>query len=76
MPIEASELWSKSRYREMHTAHLHSEHMIEEINGVIVRRVSSPTAADTYHATHGYMGAVRKAQTFIYDKNLGACQCH
>ena len=71
MPIEASELWSKSRYREMHTAHLHSEHMIEEINGVIVRRVSSPTAADTYHATHGYMGAVRKAQTFIYDKNLG-----
>lgn len=71
MPIEAAEMWSKAKYREMHAAHLHSEQMIQEINGVIVRRVSSPTAADTYHTTHGYMGAVRKAQTFIYDKDSG-----
>lgn len=74
MPIEASELWSKSRFREFHAAHLHSEQMIEEINGVIVRRMSSPTAADTYHTTYGYLGAVRKAQTFIYDKKRGLKQ--
>lgn len=74
MPIEASELWSKSKFREFHAAHLHSEQMIEEINGVIVRRISSPTAADTYHTTYGYLGAVRKAQVFIYDKEKGLKQ--
>ena len=71
MPIEAKELWGKASYREMHAAHLHSEQMIEEINGVIVRRIASPTGTDTYHSEHGFIGAVRKAQTFIYDKGLG-----
>jgi hypothetical protein len=74
MPLEANDLWSKSKFREFHTAHLHSEQMIQEINGVIVRRVSSPTAADTYHTTHGFIGAVRKAQTFLYDKEQGLTQ--
>ena len=71
MPIEAAELWSKSKWREMHTAHLHSEHAIQELNGVIVRRVSSPTATDQWHTDSGYVGSVRKAQTFIYDKEWG-----
>jgi hypothetical protein len=71
MPIEASHLWGQAKYREMHTAHLHSEHMIQEINGVIVRRISSPTALDTWHTQSGYMGAVRKAQVFLYDKERG-----
>lgn len=74
MPIECPELWAKSKYREFHTAHLHSEQMIQEINGVIVRRVSSPTAADTWHTTSGYIGSVRKAQTFVYDKTRGLMQ--
>lgn len=71
MPIEARSLWGQALYHEMHTAHLHSEHMIQEINGVIVRRISSPTALDTYHTTYGYLGAVRKAQTFLYHKERG-----
>jgi hypothetical protein len=74
MPLEAAEFWSKSLYREMHTAHLHSEQMIQEINGVIVRRISSPTALDTWHTQSGYMGAVRKAQVFVYDKERGLMQ--
>lgn len=71
MPIEVPELWSKSKTREFHTAHLHSEQMIQEINGVIVRRISSPTAADTWHTENGFIGAVRKTQTFVYDKQRG-----
>lgn len=71
MPIEVPELWGKSIFREFHAAHLHSEQMIQEINGVIVRRVSAPTAADTYHVQHGYLGAVRKVQTFIWDRERG-----
>lgn len=74
VPIEAPELWGQSRFREFHAAHLHSEQMIQEINGVIVRRISAPTAADTYHTTSGYLGAVRKAQSFLYDKERGLMQ--
>lgn len=74
MPLEAPELWGKSLFREMHTKHLHSEQMICEINGVIVRRISSPTALDTWHIESGYLGAARKAQTFLYDKERGLMQ--
>ena len=74
MPIEAKALWGQADYHEMHAAHLHSEQMIQEINGVIVRRISSPAPADRYHVEHGYLGAVRKAQTFIYDKTRGLVQ--
>lgn len=74
MPIEAKELWGQASYHEMHTAHLHSEQMIQEINGVIVRRISSPTALDSWHTKNGYVGAVRKAQTFLYDKARGLVQ--
>jgi len=71
MPIEAAAMWAQARYREFHVAHLHSEHLIQEINGVAVRRISSPTAADTWHTASGYLGAVRKAQTFVYDRERG-----
>lgn len=74
MPIEASSLWGQAKFREMHAAHLHSEQMIQEINGVIVRRISSPTASDTWHTEHGYIGAVRKAQVFLYEKERGLLQ--
>ena len=71
MPNEARTLWGQALFHEMHAAHLHSEQMIQEINGVIVRRISSPTASDTWHTESGYLGAVRKAQTFLYDKERG-----
>ena len=74
MPNEAREMWGKAKYCEMHAAHLHSEHAINEANGVIVRRIASPTATDTWHYESGYVGAVRKAQTFIYDKERGLLQ--
>lgn len=71
MPIEAKEYWSQATTYEMHTAHLHSEHAIQEVNGVIVRRISSPTVADSWHTKSGYIGAVRKIQTFVYDEERG-----
>jgi hypothetical protein len=76
MPIEAKEKWGQTRYREYQTAHLHSEHTTHEINGVIVRRVSSPTGSDTWHTENGYCGATRKAQTFIYNKSKGLTDIH
>ena len=69
--IEARDLWPQTKFCEVHAAHLHGEHAILEMNGVIVRRISSPTATDTWHYRGGYVGNVRKAQTFIYDKERG-----
>lgn len=74
MPNEARQLWGQTTHHEMHAAHLHSEQMIQEINGVIVRRISSPTAHDAWHTDSGYIGTVRKAQTFLYDKDDGLMQ--
>jgi len=71
MPNEAPQQWGRTKIREMHSAHLHSEQMIQEINGVIVRRISSPTYLDTYHIEGGYVGAQRKAMIFIWDKTKG-----
>ena len=74
VPLEARQMWANAKYCEFHAAHLHSEHAIEELNGVIVRRVSSPTAMDTWTFEGGYVGAVRKAQVFLYDKEKGLKQ--
>lgn len=71
MPIEAREQWGGAVYREMHCAHLHSEQMIQEINGVIVRRVSTPTENDSWHVESAFVGQVRKTQTFLWDKEHG-----
>lgn len=71
MPVEAKELWAISEYREIHAAHLHTEQAIEERNGIIVRRISSPVAPDTWSYRTGYVGNVRKIQTFVYDKQRG-----
>ena len=71
MPIEASQQWGRTTRHEIHAAHLHSEQMIEEINGVLVRKVASPTYADTWHTDNAYIGAQQKAMTFIWDKKLG-----
>ena len=71
MPIEAKKLWSDTEFHEMHAAHLHSEQMIQEINGVIVRRISSPTVSDKWHTEKAFIGSVRKAQTFVYDEVYG-----
>jgi len=73
-PIEARALWGQARYCEVHAAHLHCEQATDEVNGVIVRRISSPTASDTWHTDSGYVGAVRKAQAFVYHRQYGLVQ--
>jgi hypothetical protein len=41
-----------------------------EVGGVKVRRISSVTAADAWHVEKGYR-AVRMAQAFVWDRELG-----
>jgi len=71
MPIEARKDWGETLFAEIHAAHLHSEQAVVEENGVIVRYLSSPSGIDNWHYENGYVGAVRKVQSFIWDRNFG-----
>jgi hypothetical protein len=71
MPIEARKDWGETLYHEYHCGHFHSEKAIVEENGVIVRYMSSPTGTDNWHYESGYVGAVKKSQSFLWDEEKG-----
>lgn len=74
MQTEAREAWGRTKYHEFHLAHIHSEKevtTISEDGGLILRHVSSITGSDAWHSESGFIGAVAKAQNFIYDKDKG-----
>lgn len=70
MQIEARKEWGDSKYCEFHLAHLHSE-QTTEIGGIIIRNISSVTSTDAWHSRSGYIGAVKKAQSFLWNKEHG-----
>lgn len=64
------EMFGRTKFREIHTGHLHHER-VDEQHGVKVRVLSSLSPGDRWHAENGYMGALRSSEAFIYNKNLG-----
>jgi hypothetical protein len=71
MPIEARKDWGETLFCEIHAAHIHTEQAVKEENGVIVRYLSPLSGTDTWHYESGYVGSLVKAQSFIWDKELG-----
>lgn len=69
MQQERAEDWGRSQIREWHLGDLHHEEA-DEIGGVIIRRMSSITAIDSWHAEMGYR-ATRKAEAFVWNKDQG-----
>lgn len=70
MQVEVADDWGKSKYREFHCGHLHSE-QVTEVNGLIIRNISSITASDSWHYNSGYVGSVRKSPSFLWDYDKG-----
>lgn len=70
MQVEAREAWGRTIYKEFHLGHLHSE-QVQETNGIIIRNLSSVTGTDLWHHNSGYVGAIKKSQTFVWDKKYG-----
>jgi len=70
MQVEAREAWGRTLYREFHLGDLHHE-IVNENGGLTIRRLSSLTATDGWHADKGYVGAIQKAQAFIWNKERG-----
>lgn len=50
--------------------HFHSEKVREE-GGIIFRNLGSVTGTDAWHYEQGYVGAVKKHQSFIWDYEKG-----
>ena len=73
MQIERAKDWGDTKYREYHLAHYHSER-VEEKGGIIFRWLPSITGADTWSNDCGYIGAVKRSYSFVYDKDRGLIQ--
>lgn len=64
------EMFGRTKFREIHTGHLHHDR-VEEQNGVKVRVLSSLSPADRWHADNGYLGNLRSSEAFIYSREDG-----
>lgn len=74
MSVEVPEMWARTKYREMHLGHLHTEKLknsILERGGVVCRWLPSCTGTDMWHAGSGYIGSIKRSQTFIWDRENG-----
>jgi hypothetical protein len=71
MPTEVPDLWAKSLYREFHLGDKHHLVEVDEINGIVIRTLRSLTAADAWTFDHGFIGAMRAAQSFVWDRDCG-----
>jgi len=73
MQVEAREAWGRTLWHEFHLGDLHHE-IVTENGGLIIRRLSSLTSTDDWHASMGFIGAIRKAQAFVWNKERGLLQ--
>lgn len=70
MATECVKDWALTSYKFAQFGHYHHESM-KEIRGVKIHYLSSISAPDLYHFDNGYVGSIRQAQAFIFDKENG-----
>lgn len=70
MATEQSELFGATKFREVHTGHLHKRYL-DENHGIRVRILSSLTPADSWHADMGFVGNLPCAEAFVWNKDEG-----
>lgn len=80
MATERPELWSSTKYREIHLGHFHSRRStkyvdVNEFQGFIIRILPSLSGTDSWHYSKGYM-SVKAAVGFLYDKDNGLVSEH
>ena len=69
MQVEQKEAWGRSRVREWHHGHLHSEASTVTEGGVTIRQHLSLSPPDSWHALEGYVGAPRGMDSYLYHKD-------
>jgi hypothetical protein len=80
--VESKPMWSETIYHEWHIGHEHRKKdmkytvldkskMIGEDLGVTVRYLSSLTGTDAWHFSHGFVGAIKSGDAFIWNDEAG-----
>lgn len=70
MASECKKDWAETTIREIHVGHLHQEKVTEKM-GVKTRVISSLVPQDEWSTSKGYVGNVRLAEAFLYDRERG-----
>ena len=70
MALETSDLWNKSKFREIHTGDKHHRLTLNE-NGVVVRIIGSIVAPDQWTHNKGFIGSIRATESFIFHPQKG-----
>ena len=76
IPSEFFDVWGRTLYRELHLGHLHKEVTVDDESGMITRRIGSPCATDNWHYQNRFVGATKKHQIFLWDKENGLVNIH
>lgn len=76
MAQEAPAAWGRTKFREYHIGHLHSRKEMKwlssiEKTGVVVRQMRSLSGTDYWHYSKGFVGSVKGAEAFIWNKDTG-----
>jgi DNA repair exonuclease SbcCD nuclease subunit len=67
---EMSKMFGETKFREIHTGHLHQTRLIEK-NGVRVRISPALCSEDAWHSERGFVGNLRGAEAYIWSKDEG-----
>jgi hypothetical protein len=70
MATEKPEMFGQTKFREMHTGHIHQT-KLEEQHGVRVRILPALCPADDWHSENGYIGNQRNAEAYIWNRIEG-----
>lgn len=61
--------YAKAKIKEIHVSHLHHQKETGDINGCVVRRLSTKVPADKWSKKHGYTTSVRRFMLFEYSSD-------
>lgn len=70
MATERPALWAAAKHREVHCGHYHQD-KVKEIMGCKVRKIPALCPPDNWHSKSGYVGNIRAAQGFVWNKKEG-----
>jgi hypothetical protein len=76
MATEVPREWGETRFREVHCGHRHRARQTQHVpvnthDGTIVRELRALSATDKWHYDHGFVGAQRAADAFVYSPDSG-----
>ena len=76
MANEESEMWGSTLYRYWLLGHLHHKQKYltqeaKDYRSVNISYITSPSAADAWHKEKAFVGAIKGAEGFIYNKDEG-----